>query len=195
MTLNALIQLIFQSFTNPRDIAQALTSWQFSRNALWSAFAIVAIISGILNFAMGGFVGEDPLAAAMLQTPMLATMIVAVTNIVMVFCLHFVGQMLGGKGEFSDTLLVVIWLQVVGIPVQLLQLLMLIAAPGLYTAVVLAGGIIVFYVTLHFIDVLHRYNSLWAAFGTVVISGLGVAIGFAMIIAVIGGAAVQSGAI
>lgn len=60
---------------------------------------------------------------AMLQTSILLGMVVAVQG---------VGRVLGGKGSFPDTLLLIAWLQFVMLVFQVAQTLSIVVAPALF---------------------------------------------------------------
>lgn len=202
--MQTILQLIVQTFFHPREIAAGLTAERYDRTTLWTGVFLVCILSGVTQYLvvlatpMPEPTPQSLFVMSMFSTPFLTTLLLGCALIVTIFAVYFTGRMLGGTGHFPETLVLMTWLQFVQVAISMVQIVLLSLSAqflGIATLfkLVAAGGVL--YATLHFIDVLHGYNSLWASFGTLVISTLGLAIGAAIIFAMIGGAAVQAGAI
>lgn len=206
--MNAVLQLVIETFQRPRDIAAEITARHDDRATLWSGAFLVIILVGIVQFAVRHFT-PDPVATpeteellrvmdAIFATPFLTILIMGSALIMSVFAIYLGGRMIGGTGHFPQTLAIMSWLQFVNAVTGSITVVLLALSPqlhGIASVFHLIISFAIFYVTLHFIDVLHGFNSLWTAFGTMVISFVGLAIGLVLILVMIGGAAVQTGAI
>lgn len=206
--MNALLQLIVETFVHPREIAQSIISERFDRVTLWTGAFLVVLLVGILQFITWQVTPRPPTTPeteAMMQTfeslfatPFLITFIMGSIFLMSVFAVYLGGRMIGGTGDFPETLVVMSWLQFVNAATGSIVVVLLLISPqlggvaSLFSIMIKIGMI---YATLHFIDVLHGYNSLWAAFGTLVISTIGLLVGLALILVLIGGTAAQTGAI
>ena len=206
--MNAILQLVLATFMQPREIAAGMIAERFDRTLLWSGAALVIVLVGMVQFAVQNLTPvpettpETEALAAMISkifaTPFLTTLIVGCGLIMSVFAIFLGGRMIGGTGDFFGTLAAMSWLQMVNAVTGCLVVVILAISPQLFEVASILSmvfNVMVFYATLHFIDVLHGFNSLWAAFGTMVISFIGLAIGLALILVLIGGAAAQTGAI
>lgn len=206
--MNGILHLVVETFVNPRQVAAGFTAERFDRATLWTGAFLAIVMVGIVQYAMQHVTpSPDPtpeteamiqLINSMFATPFLTTLIMGSTLIVSVFAIYLGGRMIGGTGYFPETLVIMSWLQFVNALTGCIVVIMLALSPQLAGVATLLNFIIsfgIFYATLHFIDVLHGFNSLWAAFGTMVISFIGLAVGLALILVIIGGAAAQTGAI
>jgi len=196
--MQALLQLIIETVLHPRETAMGMTAERYDRTSLWTGAFLVIVLSGMLQYGLVSVMPEDDMLSLMFPTPFMTTLMMGCGLIVMIFAVYFGGQMMGGKGHFPETLVLMVWLQVLQVAIAVVKLVLLSMSADLVGVAALfnlVAGAAVFYATLHFVDVLHGFNSLWAAFGTLVISVLGLAVGLALILAIIGGAAVQTGAI
>lgn len=208
--MNPLTQLIFDTVVNPREVAQSLIAERFNQATVWTSVLFVVIVTGIVQFGLVSFAPPAPepadptaqqlgvMISYLLSTPFLATIVTGCVMIVAAFSVYLGGQMLGGTGQLLDVFALMTWINFVQAIVGLLQVVVLMVSPslaGLASLLGFAAAAALFRSTLHFIDVVHSYDSLWAAFGTLVISFLGLCVGGAFIMALIGGAAIQTGAI
>ncbi|NJR43059.1 MAG: hypothetical protein HC767_10775 [Akkermansiaceae bacterium] len=83
----------------------------------------------------------------------------------------------------NDALLVVVWLQVLMLGLQLLQVLLLLISPVLAAVVGLAGIVLFLWLLTNFVAELHGFQSLLAVFGAIVLTGFAVAFLFVFILA------------
>lgn len=208
--MSALTQLTIQTFVHPREVAQSLVAERFNLATVILAVAFVVVITGVVQFGVFVFSPESPqpvdpmvehfneVFGYLLSTPFLATIVSGCLMIVAAYCVYLGGQMIGGKGQLLDVFALMTWINFVQAIIGAVQIGVVLLSPmlvGVATLIGFMAAIALFRSTLHFIDVLHGFDSLWAAFGTLLISGVGLAIGLAIIIAMIGSAAVQTGAI
>jgi hypothetical protein len=80
--------------------------------------------------------------------------------------------MRGGRGSFADTLIVMVWLQTIMLAVQLAQLVVQILLPPASGLVSLAGLGVFLWLLTNFVAELHRFRSLPAVFGGIVVGGI-----------------------
>lgn len=206
--MNAILQLVVETFVHPRQIAESIVQQRFGRDVIWTGALLAMVLVGVVQFAVlhltpqpaatpetEAFVG---LFNAMFSTPFMTILIVGSGLIMSVVAVCFGGRMIGGTGDFQDSLALMAWLQFVNALTGSIIVVMLVISPQFISVASILNLVFnagIFYATLHFIDVLHGFKSLWAAFGTIVISFIGLAVGLALILVFIGGAAVQTGAV
>ncbi len=177
--------LLRMSFVNPRGAAVYLNEMRLNRGVLWSFFALVVCLSTLMmvaSMALAPLPEETPLTTL---TPFGLAIALGSILAAMVFALYFTGQMLGGTGRFPGALLLLTWLQIIGIVINIGQMVVFVVLPALGSLLTMIGFGFMFYMMLHFIDVLHGFNNLGKAFATVLIAGLGAVFGLAIILTLI----------
>ena len=73
--------------------------------------------------------------------------------------IHRVGKAFGGRGSFPDALLIVVWLQLLTLALQLLQLVASLVAPPLVGVIGLGGFVLFLWLMTAFIAELHGFAS------------------------------------
>lgn len=184
--IRLLFDLILRTFVDPRGVAQQLTSRRYDRGTLWSMCLLVIVLS-VLFIALGSALFPSvPQAGIPVVTPMSLGVILGSVLIILVFCIYFTGRALGGTGHFQETLLLMIWHQAVSIALQALQIIVMFIAPVLGGMVSVIGLGFMIFILLHFINVLHGFDSLAKALATLLVALLGMAIGLSIILTLIG---------
>ncbi|MGL5363382.1 MAG: YIP1 family protein [Bosea sp. (in: a-proteobacteria)] len=171
-------QLARLSVEDPRAGARALLSLGVPLPARTAGLLLMAVASALLMHL--GFLilplADDPLTGFMMQSPIRTAAIQWLILAASVLLIHRIGQAWGGRGGLSDTLLVVVWLQVIMLAVQLLQLLVLIFAPPLAGIANLGGMVLFFWLITGFIAELHGFARRWAVLAGIFITSFGIAL-------------------
>ena len=182
----AILSLIGRSFVDPRGVARLLNGLRLNRGILWSALAAVVCLSVLMMtaaIAVSGLEEGHPLFAL---TPFTLAIVLGSSLVAMVFAFYFTGQMLGGTGRFPGALILMTWWQVMALAVQALQLVALGLSTWLAEAISLLGfGYLIVSLAI-FIDVLHGFDNIFKAAGTVVLAVLGISFGLALLMTLIG---------
>lgn len=160
-----LSQLILQSFTEPRKVAEYLVTLEIDRRSLWLLLGLVSVLSALVLSAVSAATPAPEGVQIVSLSPWMAAVFVGFVMIAMVFSLFYVGRWLGGSGSLDSTILIISWHQGITVAFQLLQLVIVLISPVLGAFANFAGIIFLFYVLLQFIDVLHGYQSLLKSFG------------------------------
>ena len=175
---------IGQSFRDPAGTARALMGVGLSRGTLYSMLALVTVMS-VLLLELGNAL--SPAGSAILRlTPFTLCVILGASLIMMVFALQLTGQMLGGQGRFAAALLLVIWWQAMALVIQAAQTLAVLILPPLAGLLTIAGLVWLVFALLHFVNVLHGFDSLPKALATVAIGVVGISFGLALLLTLIG---------
>ncbi len=185
------LRLVGQSFADPANAARTVYAHRYERGVLWSLVILVTALSVVFlvaSYAVTG-VPEELREVAANITPFAIAMILGSTLVMMVFAIYFIGRTLGGTGHFPETLMCVVWLQVLSLALQIVQILALLVLPPLAGIVSLIGFGLLLYALGHFINELHGFNSLFKSFGTFALAIMGMGFGLAMIISLVVGVA------
>lgn len=183
-----LFQLIIQSFTDPATAAESMFGRRYDGRTLWSALLLVTVLSVLLIALSNALMGvPSELEGAIVQvTPFAFSFILGASLGILVFAIHFMGRAMGGTAEFNNSILCVIWLQVLSMALQVVQIVSILILPPAAGLVSLVGLGLILYALTHFINVLHGFDSLLKSFGTFVLSLIGIAFGLSIILALVG---------
>lgn len=186
--LQRLFQLIVQSFTEPSKAAQSLFGRRYDGRTLWSGMLLVTVLSVLLIALSNALMGvPSELEGAIVQvTPFAFSFILGASLCILVFAIHYMGRAMGGTANFNDSILCVIWLQVLSMALQVVQIVSILILPAIAGLVSLVGLGLILYALTNFINVLHSFDSLFKALGTFVLSLIGIAFGLSIILAVVG---------
>ncbi|MBK0326581.1 YIP1 family protein [Rhodobacteraceae bacterium F11138] len=194
MTIPDLRQLTVLSVKDPAAAARAVLQWPISREALWTLLALVAVLNAIL-FSVSNLLvpGPSPLPG-LFNMPLVYCAIVAAGLVLTVYALFWTGRFLGGRGTLEAVLRVVLWLQVLRLLVQVAALVLVVTIPLLSALLVFAASIYGIYMLLHFIKQAHDLTSLGRSAGVVVGAMLAILLGLTLLISMFGGQIVGSSA-
>jgi len=123
----SVIDLVGLTFRQPAAAAQYLMTLGYPRQVLWLLVVLVSVLSvlvmALTQVLIPAQVGEQQIPI----TPMTYAAIVGLSLVILVFAVHMVGQVMGGKGRFDDALALMIWVQFMAIPIQIAQAVVLMA--------------------------------------------------------------------
>ena len=170
--LAVFIPVVKQSLREPREAAATLLSMGVPKQVLWPSFALLVVLSVILIFVSGPPVGAD---GQTVVSPFGLAIASAVAGAASVFLVWKIGELMGGKGGFDETLLLTVFLQGLIFTGQVIEFAIFLVIPPLADIYYVALIIFMFWLNLNFIAELHGFASLWRAFGVLVFASIGVA--------------------
>ncbi len=154
------------SLEDPRAAVRALLRLGVPLRARTLGLLLVAVLSSLL-WHIGFLIlpGEiDPMTAYMGASPLRSAAVQWLIQAVTVLLVFRIGKAFGGTGSLPDTLLVLVWLQVIMLGVQLVQLLALIVLPPAVGLLTLAGLGLFGWLMTSFVAELHGFRSRWTVF-------------------------------
>lgn len=187
-------QLALDTLRDPKGTAHRIMGWNLDRATLYMALLAVAAVNTLLAstpvvLSPGGVDAAARAALpvlALLERPIMFFVIVAGTLVIMIQAFFWAGRAMGGTGEMTDMMALIIWLQALRAVAQAVILAVGIAAPVLATLVALGLQIVAFWLFLHFISAAMRFDSLLRAFGLLIAVATGLFIGLMMILSLLG---------
>lgn len=187
MTLGArLVGLARLTLQDPRQAARVLLVEGVPMRARTGGLLLVAILTALMaNLQFGaGARSLDPFSAFMLASPIRTAVVQWGFLALSVLLIHRVGRAFGGRGSFADALLIVVWLQVLMLGFQVLQLVVAPILPGLAGVIGLVSFVVYFWLMTHFIAELHGFTSRGLVFLGIMLTGLaaGFVLGVLMIL-------------
>lgn len=180
----ALISIARNAYRDPREAAVRLLSLGVPNEAVWPAFGVIILVSVLIG-------GLSDLAAPPAAGPQISyiLMVVLLAVIFLAFALGIwkVGRAFGGKGSFEECLVVGIFFQGVLLPLQMLQLALVILMPGVAGVFGIALLFYGVWVNVNFIDALHGFASFGKSLGVLILASFVAAIAMLVVIALVGG--------
>jgi hypothetical protein len=165
------------SLREPRAAARALLSEDVPQAARTGGLLLMAVLSALLlqpSFLLMPPT-DDPVAIFLAQSPLQTAAVQWLVLMLSAVLIYRVGRAFEGAGSLPDALLVVVWLQLVMLGVQVLQLVALVLVPPLAALVGVGGFFLFVWLMVSFIAELHGFRSLGRVF-------LGVAVTFIAIV-------------
>lgn len=187
-------QLVRDTLRDPKETATRIMAWNLDRGTLYMALIAVASVNAFLASAPvilnPGGVDEVMRAAmpilALLERPIMFFVIVAGTLIIMIQALFWAGRAMGGTGEMTEMMALIVWLQALRAVAQVIILLLSLVVPALGGLAALGLQLVAFWLFLHFISAALRFDSLFRAFGLLIAVAAGLFVGLMVILTLMG---------
>ena len=182
-----LLQLVTQTLRRPKLAAETVLDFELDRHSLWAALGLVSVVSVLFTkFTMlfvpaEMIVDEGPFPGS----PLLLGLVIWGLLVLSVFITHYVGKVFDGKGQLDQSLKTVIWMQVVLLFLQVVQIGLFLISPVIAILFGWLGALYVFYVFLEFVRTLHKFRSLGLVFAGAIVSLIGLMFGIALAIGLI----------
>lgn len=183
------LQLIGQTLRRPKQAAPTVLGFELDRSALWSALGLVSVVSVLFTEFTMLFVPAEMAAAdgPFPSSPLLLGVVIWGLLVLSVFITHYVGRAFDGKGLLEHSLKTVIWMQVVLLALQVVQIGLFLVSPVIAILFGWFGALYVFYIFLEFVKFLHGFRSLGLVIAGAVISIVGLMFGIALAVGLIAG--------
>jgi hypothetical protein len=180
----ALISIARDAYRDPREAAVRLLSLGVPSAAIWPAFGVIILVSVVIG-------GLSDLAVAPAEgvsvSYFLMTLLLAVIFLSFALGIWKIGQAFGGKGRFEESLVVGIFFQGVLLPLQVIQLVLLIVLPGVAGVFGIALLFYGVWVNVNFIDALHGFASFGKSLGVLILASFVAALAMLLVIGLVGG--------
>ncbi|WP_347139571.1 YIP1 family protein [Paracoccus sp. SSK6] len=174
--------LVGLSFRDPQGTARLLIGQNWPLQARWMALLAAVSISALLaSLAAAIFAApaEDGVQVVMLsQQPMVFAVMQIGAIVLAAGLMSGVGRMFGGTGRFEDALLLTVWIEVLLLLVQAVQLVLSLVLPVVAGLLGVAATALFLWLTVHFTKALHGFQSLLKV--TLGLIGTAIAAGFVL---------------
>lgn len=152
--------LLARSLSDPRSVARDLLGLNLSFPLRLQAMILVVILTTALGtFAQMLFEWTARVNPGDLTAPFAVIALQALLLLYGAFIMSFMGQRFGGKGNFSDALLLLTWIEFVLMIGQIVQLLLMVLFP--VTATIMSALLIalMIFLLVQFTLVLHDFQN------------------------------------
>lgn len=191
--LSRILRLFGETLQNPADVANRIKSIRAPHEAGWMVLAFGTIAVVILLHLERLIPGSAAQTSGLGGTPFIDVVILGALSAMLVFVFYWIGRSMGGKGTFGATLAIMAWFQILVLFLVVIQVIAEILVPPLAGIVAIVSFVVQVFCLVHFVNVLHEFDSLPKSAVLLVASIIGLGFGLALIVLIIGGVAVAGG--
>ncbi|MDX8352078.1 YIP1 family protein [Cognatiyoonia sp. IB215182] len=182
------MQTVWISVTQPAEMAGKVLSMQFSRDVLWTALALVAVLNVLL---LGVLQLISPMSAdapeqVITVSPFGYLAIIGAFLTFMIFMLVHAGRMMGGDGTIEGTLTLLIWFQAVSLTLEGMQVLLVLLSPAIAALFGLMSLGAIIWVFVNLVNVLHGFANLGKAVVVIFMALIGTVLGTGLVMGMLG---------
>ena len=192
--LSAILRLFGDTIRDPAAVASRIKGLRLPHQAGWIVLAVATISVVLLLHIERLLPGSTAQVVGFGGTPILDTVILGALSVMMVFVFYMMGRSMGGDGSFGATLALMAWFQVFVLVLVVAQVVAAIFLPVLAGVIAIGSLIVQVFVLIHFLNVLHGFDSLLKSAGLMIVSVFGLGFGLAIIVVIIGGLSAVGGA-
>ncbi len=183
----SLLSMIRDSVAEPQETADRLLALRPSTGVIVQAAVLVSVLDALILGLLGGGTFAMPTPDGdMALSPLWHAAVLFGSLVLSAGALQAGGQMLGGKGRLQESLLVVVWLEVVAIAIQVVTLLAALVLPPLAGVLGLIGIVILIWCIVHFARALHGFAGYGRTIGALLLGAVVVILGMSVLLAMLG---------
>ena len=171
--LSEFIQLIKQSFVEPRTAARKVLNFNLTIREVGEVVVLAIVVSTLLTQVPSLFitstdmVDPDVPSTGMQElsiTPFSALTINATLMAITILAVYLIGNLFGGRGTIRGSMIVNAWIHYMMIIVQVVLFLVTTIVPVLAIVVIPLALFVFFWLLSHFVAVLHGFRSAMGVF-------------------------------
>lgn len=164
MTFDDLKSLMVLTLRDPTQAARMLIAANPPLSTRWMALVLAVTLSSILAWMASQVMpmpssGQRSPIGAMVSQPFVMAGMQFIALSMAAALMASVGRMFGGYGRFEDALLLTVWIEIVLMVVQALQVVLLLLLPGLSSILGFVAIALFFWLTIRFVKELHGFRS------------------------------------
>lgn len=182
------LQLVIDSLRRPRGAAQQVLALDLPQHVLLLAAAATSCV-GILAVYLALVVSPgpvDPVSAMLLANPLLGAVVQFLVLLAVVGLTARVGAIFKGTGDLQGALALVVWLNVMMLILQMVQLAAMLALPVLVPIIWLVTLFWALWAFANFVAELHGFGNPFLVLGGVLVTLVVLLFGISILLAILG---------
>jgi len=184
--LSAFINLMIGTLSQPRDAAAEILSIRPNRSVMWSAL-VLAVLLNTMAYEFSLFASAPQVALPVIfSSPIIFAILIGSGLVLSIYSITYAGRFIGGRAVLDDVMALLIWLQFLRFAVQLAAFLLMPIIPGIAGLLILCATLYGMWLLLQFVDVAHGFENLLTSFFALILSGLGIVLGLAILLSLLG---------
>ncbi len=169
--------LVVESIRAPAEAARKIVDMQLSRSVLYQGAALMAALSALLAGLSGLIVPPPEPFNLLLMNPFGLFVLAFGTIIITAHLIYWTGRAMGGPGDLSDMLALIVWLQVLRFLVQSFLLVVSTLSPALAAMGGLIANLYGLWILVNFVNEGMQLGSVGKAAGVLITIFAGVTLG------------------
>lgn len=188
-TASSILALARFTLKDPRAAARTIMAMGIPDAARWLLLGVVATASAVLTHIGFGLLPPQEMAfmADAMSSPLRTAILQGGFLLLSIGTITAVGRWRGGRGNFSDALLLIGWLQFVLLCLQAVQIVALFISPQVAEVIGVLGLVVSLWLLTQFIAELHGFTSGWKVLFGIVVTVFGAAIILSVLMTVLFG--------
>ncbi|MEL6683419.1 MAG: YIP1 family protein [Pseudomonadota bacterium] len=182
------MRTVWDSVTQPAEMAAQVLNMRIARDALWTALALVAVLNvlllGLLQVASPAQIAAQDQVVTL--SPFAYLAIIGSFLTFMVFMLVHAGRMMGGEGTVEGTLTLIVWFQAVSLTLEAIQIILVLFSPAIAAMFGLVSVGAIVWVFVNLVNVLHGFANLGKAIVVIVMALIGTVLGTGLVMGMLG---------
>jgi hypothetical protein len=179
-------ELFVLTLRDPREAADIILGWNLSKEALWTAIALVSVIVTILSTISNIILPVPAPLNAIVGNPFIYFIIAAGGFVATVHAMYWTGRMLGGRGRIEDLMVLLLWLQAMRAVAQAAVVVLLVLAPAVASLLVLLIAMATLWVFINFISIGLHLESMTRAVVVLLLGALLLVVGLSFFLSLTG---------
>lgn len=184
MTFDDLKALVSLTFREPVTAARSLIAMNWPLSARWMGLFLAVSVSALLAWLSSQLFpipeAEGMPVLSLTAQPLVLAIVQLFAIVLAASLMTGVGRIFGGRGNFDDALLLTVWIEIVLLLVQVVQLGASLILPGLSGILGVLAIVLFVWLTVQFTKALHGFTSggkvLLGLIGTAFIAGFALSI-------------------
>ncbi|TGN67134.1 YIP1 family protein [Paracoccus liaowanqingii] len=179
MTFDDFKALVGETLRDPQAAAALLIGQGWPMQLRWMALALAVSLSGLLAYVSTLIFsvpeGEAATVFTISEQPLILAGLQLVAIVLGAGLMTGIGRMFGGTGRFEDALLLTVWIEVMLLIVQVIQIVLSLVLPAAAGILGILAIAMFLWLTVQFTKALHGFTSgpkvLLVMFGTLLVMG------------------------
>lgn len=149
--------LLKEAVRDPRRNAQRIVGWPLPERTVLLALILVSALSVLGLYAASLLAG---LEAEFLPQPFVLALMQVGSMLLLAAVLAQAGRMFGGRGDFAGALRIIVWIQLLMVLLQAVQLIAMLVLPPLAGLLSLGSVVAICWISTGLVAGLHGFQSL-----------------------------------
>lgn len=180
-------KLVVDSLRRPRQAARQLLAIAVPDRTVIEGAVLVSAAGMVLAHAVLSLVPEaDVVGAGVLHEPLVSALVQLVAIFFLILLVVRIGRLFGGQGQFHDAAKLIVWLDLVLVMMQAVQLALLFVFPALAALVSLIAVAWMLWAFGSFVAELHGFKNVAIVLGVSILSAIFLSFAVAMLLSLLG---------
>lgn len=179
--------LVVDSLRRPRKAARQLLAFPVEDRSVIEGAVLVSAAGMVLGYAVLALIPEaDVIGASVLHAPLVGALLQLAAIFVVILLVVRIGRLFGGQGEMRAAAKLIVWLDLVLVLLQAVQLALLMIFPAGAALVSLVAVAWMLWAFASFVTELHGFKNAAIVLGVSILAAIFLSFAVAMLLSLLG---------